>query len=214
MLLTLDWQVYSPFFYLHELENFRKDAVVIDIDQLRRSWYFDYLRRAYPETMKQAQGEADAFLEDLRAWESDPELYQREEVLDRRISQRYQDLIMALVGRHSRSAPVYVTQDIATYPEGGTESAWVRLVTGRYRYVPGGLVFRLYEDRLFAVSPARPALQLRGLNDGSLRFADDDVVKVKVMPVYANMLFNRGRYLATFDRHWEAIQGLSGSSCH
>ena len=54
--------------------------------------------------------------------------------------------------------------------------------------------------------PVRPALQLRGLNDGSLRFADDDVVKVKVMPVYANMLFNRGRYLATFDRHREAIQ--------
>ena len=139
MLLTLDWQVYSPFFYLHELENFRKDAVVIDINRLRRSWYFDYLRRAYPETMKQAQREADAFLDDLRAWESDPELYQREETLNRRISQRYQDLIMALVGcQRDRSAPVYVTQDIATYPEGGTESAWVRLVTGRYQFVPRG----------------------------------------------------------------------------
>ena len=80
MLLTLDWQVYSPMFYLREMEGYRRDAVVIDINQLRRSWYFGYLERAYPRTMDQARPEVNAFLEDLRRWERDPEAYQRDAV--------------------------------------------------------------------------------------------------------------------------------------
>jgi tetratricopeptide (TPR) repeat protein len=31
------------------------------------------------------------------------------------------------------------------------------------------------------------------------------VVKLKVLPVYARMLTNRGRYLASFNRHERAI---------
>ncbi|HTF37989.1 MAG TPA: DUF2723 domain-containing protein, partial [Blastocatellia bacterium] len=54
MLLTRDWQVYSPMLYFREIEHRRDDAVVIDVNQLRRSWYFDYLRRAYPSTIEQA----------------------------------------------------------------------------------------------------------------------------------------------------------------
>src|SRR5262249_11921288 len=62
MLLTMDWQVYSPMFYLREIEDVRRDVVVIDVNQLRRSWYFDYLRRAYPEVMDQSRDRVDAFV--------------------------------------------------------------------------------------------------------------------------------------------------------
>ncbi len=54
--------------------------------------------------------------------------------------------------------------------------------------------------------PPHPALTFRGLDDGTLHFTDDDVVKVKVLPVYAAMSHNRGRYLAGFGCHQEAIQ--------
>ena len=46
---------------------------------------------------------------------------------------------------------------------------------------------------------------MRGLADGKLRFEKGDPVKVKVLPVYANMLTNRGRYLALFGQHERAI---------
>src|SRR5438132_4090137 len=78
MLLTRDWQVYSPMLYVREIEHHRDDSVVIDINQLRRSWYYDYLARAYPSTIEQARDKVDAFLEDLRQWERDPDLYQRD----------------------------------------------------------------------------------------------------------------------------------------
>src|SRR6185369_2668757 len=42
MLLTSDWQVYSPMMYTRQIEHRRKDVITIDINQLRRSWYFDY----------------------------------------------------------------------------------------------------------------------------------------------------------------------------
>jgi tetratricopeptide (TPR) repeat protein len=48
-------------------------------------------------------------------------------------------------------------------------------------------------------------LQIRGLAGGTLRFAKGDPVNVKVIPVYTNMLINRGRYLALFGQHERAI---------
>jgi hypothetical protein len=50
-----------------------------------------------------------------------------------------------------------------------------------------------------------PHLQTRGLADGTVRFEKDDVVKVKVLPVYTSMLINRGRYLALFNHIDRAV---------
>jgi len=47
-------------------------------------------------------------------------------------------------------------------------------------------------------------LQTRGLIDGTIRFADDDVVKLKVLPTYRIMLQSRGQYLAHFQQHERA----------
>jgi len=54
--------------------------------------------------------------------------------------------------------------------------------------------------------PADPQLITRGLFDGTIRFEDDDVVAIKVRPVYLRMIVNRGRYLAAAGRHEEAIE--------
>jgi hypothetical protein len=53
LLLTLDWQVASPMFYAQEIEHRRLDAKIVDVNLLRRSWYFDYLRRAHPDLVQE-----------------------------------------------------------------------------------------------------------------------------------------------------------------
>lgn len=206
MLLTRDWQVYSPMLYVREIEHRRDDAVVIDINQLRRSWYYDYLARAYPATIEQARDEVDAFLEDLRHWEQDPDLYQRDASLNQRINSRFYEMIVALVSNHIRSAPVYVTLDIAANRD-GTDSELTKSLAGSYQFVPQGLVFQLSTSREFQ-QPAEPQLITRGLSDGTLKFEDDDVVKLKVLPVYVTMLYNRGRYLAVNNYHEQAIDSF------
>jgi tetratricopeptide (TPR) repeat protein len=189
--------------YVREIEHRRDDTVVIDINQLRRSWYYEYLERAYPATIEQARDKVDAFLEDLRHWEQDPDLYQRDVSLNQRINTRFFDMILAFVTNHIRSAPVYVTLDIAGNRD-GQDSELTKSLAGSYQFVPRGLIFEVLSSREFQ-QPAEPQLITRGLADGTLKFEDDDVVKLKVLPVYVTMLYNRGRYLAVNGHHEEAI---------
>ncbi|HJZ69441.1 MAG TPA: DUF2723 domain-containing protein [Blastocatellia bacterium] len=209
MLLTRDWQVYSPMLYVREIEHRRGDTVIIDINQLRRSWYYDYLNRVYPATIEQTRDKVDAFLEDLRHWEHDADLYQRDLTLNQRINSRFYEMIVAFVNNHIHSAPVYVTLDIAANRD-GTDSELTKSLANSYQFVPQGLVFQLVEGREFR-QPSDPQLITRGLADGTTKFEDDDVVKLKVLPVYVTMFYNRGRYLAANGRHEQAIELFKSS---
>jgi tetratricopeptide (TPR) repeat protein len=209
MLLTRDWQVYSPMLYVREIEHRRDDAVVIDVNQLRRSWYYDYLSRVYPATIEQASAQVEAFLEDLRHWEHDPDLYQRDLVLNQRINSRFYEMILAFVINHIRSAPVYVTLDIAGNRD-GPDAELTKSLAGLYQFVPQGLVFQVTTDREFR-QPADSQLIMRGLADGTIKFDENDVVKLKVLPVYVIMSYNRGRYLAANGRHEQAIESYRQS---
>jgi len=206
MLLTRDWQVYSPMLYVREIEHQREDAVVIDVNQLRRSWYYEYLARAYPATIEQARDKVDAFLEDLRHWEQDADLYQQDLTLNQRINSRFYEMILAFVTNQIKSAPVYVTLDIAANRD-GTDSELTKSLGAAYQFIPQGLVFQLLTSREFQ-PPVEPQLSLRGLGDGTVRFEDDDVVKLKVLPVYVTIFYNRGRYLAVNGRHEQAINSF------
>jgi tetratricopeptide (TPR) repeat protein len=203
MLLTLDWQVYSPMLYTREVENLRRDIVAIDQNLLRRSWYFDYLDRAYPELMRQTRDKVEAFLEDLRAWEQDPEIYDRNLALNQRINTRFYDMIFAFITNHLQRAPVYVTKEIAV--GAGKDEDLTRWLGKNYQLVPQGLLFQAVSGNQFH-EPASPQFSMRGINDGTLKFEPDDVVRLKVLPVYRDMLTNRGRYLAAFGQHARAIE--------
>jgi tetratricopeptide (TPR) repeat protein len=206
MLLTLDWQVCSPFLYTRAISRQRRDVTVIDINLLRRSWYFAYLRREYPDLMQQTRDEVDAFLEDLTQWEQDPERYQRVRALNERIDTRFRDMIIAFVREHLRTGPVYITQDIALN-RSAQDFRLTQALAAAYQLVPQGLVFELVRERTFH-DPAEPLLVTRGLADGTLRFEPDDVVRQKVFPVYVSMLYNRGRYLSLFGQHARAIEAF------
>lgn len=207
MLLTMDWQVYSPILYAQEVERQRRDVVAIDVNLLRRSWYLDFLRREYPVVMAQARDPVDTFLEDLRNWERQPGLYDRDIALARRINSRFYGMIRALVRSHMESAPVYITSEIA----GGADPELTRSVVGGYPFVPEGLVFRLAADKGFHDS-AEPELETRTLQDRAARVESDDVVKLKVLPAYVNMLVNRGRYLARHGQRERAIERLKAAA--
>ena len=206
MLLTLDWQVCSPLLYVRTIEQQRRDVTVIDVNLLRRSWYVDYLRREYPELMQQTRDAVDAFLEDLTQWEQNPELYQRDLALNQRIDTRFHDMIMAFVQQHMRTGPVYITQDLALN-RSAQDMRLAQALAAAYQLVPQGLVFQLVRERTFH-DPAEPPLVTRGLADGTLRFEPDDVVRLKVFPVYVSMLYNRGRYLSLFGHHASAVEAF------
>src|SRR3984893_9442500 len=202
LLLTLDWQVVSPMFYAQEIEQRRRDVKIVDINLLRRSWYFDYLSRAYPGLVERSRDKIEAFVENLKEWERDPAAFARSPMLTQRISAEFLEMIQSMVMNESRVAPVYMTNDLLS--SDSVNGELTRWLSQKYQLVPQGLVFNLADGRGFHDSPD-VHLQIRGLADGRLRFDKGDPVNVKVIPVYTNMLINRGRYLALFGQHERAI---------
>ena len=202
LLLTQDWQVVSPMFYAQEIEQRRRDVKVIDINLLRRSWYFDYLRHAHPGLIERSRDKIDPYVELLRLWERDPAAFDRNQDLTHRISMAFLELVRSMVTNEIKVAPVYITNDVLSADKtNGYLTQWIPQI---YQLVPQGLVFNLAIDRGFH-DPPDLHLRTRGLADGTLRFSDDEVVKLKVLPVYARMLTNQGRYLAAFNQHQRAI---------
>ena len=206
LLLTQDWQVASPMFYAQGIEHRRLDAKVVDVNLLRRSWYFDYLRRAYPYLVERSRDKIDAFVGILKEWERDPALFAREQSLTQRINATFFDMLRSMVTNENRIAPVYITRDLLlTDTINGELGKWI---AQNYQLVPEGLVFNLAADQSFHESPD-PHLRIRGLADGTVRFDKDDVVNLKILPAYTSMLVNRGRYLAHFGDHNGAIEAFT-----
>ncbi|TMP93121.1 MAG: DUF2723 domain-containing protein [Verrucomicrobia bacterium] len=206
LLLTLDWQIASPMFYAQEVEQRRRDAKIVDINLLRRSWYFDYLRHAYPGLIERSREKIDVFVENLKEWERDPGAFAKNQTLTQKISVAFEEMIQSIVTNENRLAPVYITRDLLFADTVNGELT--RWLTQNYQLVPQGLVFNLAGDQSFHDSPDL-RLQTRGLADGTLRFEKDDVVNLKVLPVYTSMLINRGRYLALFNQHERASAAFS-----
>src|SRR6266536_2949121 len=202
LLLTQDWQVASPMFYAQQIEQRRRDVKVVDVNLLRRSWYFDYLRRTYPDLIERSRDKIDAYVEDLKQWERDPGAFARSQPLTQRISMAFLEMVRSIVTNEIRFAPVYITNELLVANQtNGYLNQWIRQ---SYQLVPQGLVFNLTRDSSFHDSPD-VQLETRGLADGSVRFEKDDVVNLKILPGYTSMLINRGRYLAAFNQDWRAI---------
>jgi hypothetical protein len=173
LVLTQDWQVASPMLYAQEVEQRRRDVKVVDINLLRRSWYFDYLNQAHPGLMERSREKVDPYVTILKQWEQDPGAFTRNQDLTRRISMAFLDLIQAMVRNEIKVAPVYITNDLLVPNQ--TNGYLTQWIPQTYQLVPQGLVFNLATDQSFH-EPADSNLQMRGLVDGTVRFEKDDVI--------------------------------------
>ncbi len=209
LLLTLDWQVASPMLYAREIEHLRPDVKVVDINLLRRLWYFDYLNRAYPDLIERSHDKVNSFVAELRQWNNDPKSYANDTNLTQRIASKFQNMIVSFVTKENEVAPAYVTNDILfqTEPEEKELAQWL---SKQYQLVPHGLIFKLEKDRGFR-DPGPLSLQTRGLADGTVKFEPDDVVSLKLLPVYKTMLVNRGRYFSFFNQPERAIESFTNA---
>jgi len=202
LLLTEDWQVYSPLLYTIEVAGQRRDVVAIDVNLLRRSWYVESLQRRHPHLFGAAGTAVADYLEDLRAWEADPGAFRRDAERTRRIDGRFRALVLALAAAHAPAGPVYATQELVV-----ADRAMAQAIGAAWQPVPQGLAFRLYADRGFHEPPAL-ALDTGSLTAASRRTEADDVVERKVRPAYTAMLVHRALYFAAYgrlDRAREAV---------
>ena len=163
LLLTRDWQLYSPALYLQQIEGLRPDLAVIDTELLRRGWYFGLLHKLYPDLMASVAAEEKAFTTLRDAWErgdipdGDPRIAQ--------LQNTYVALIDALMARTAPAGrPVHVGPNRGAEPlrnatlngqpdmEPGIGASW--------QWLPVGLSFRAVAPGAQVPSPSPLAWQI------------------------------------------------------
>jgi len=74
VIFSYQWDyLISPGYYFQFVENYRKDVAVIDKELLRRSWYYNQIRRNYPEVTSGISNLETEFLRALKPFERDEE---------------------------------------------------------------------------------------------------------------------------------------------
>ena len=71
LLMTGDWQLYSPMRYALDVEHARPDVEVIETGFLLRRWYFGELSRRYPALARDSRREIDALVPMLDPFAND-----------------------------------------------------------------------------------------------------------------------------------------------
>jgi len=132
VVLTDEWDHYSPWYYLRFVKHFRTDVFWIDTELLRRTWYIDFIRKADPERYARAKPALDRLMIQLRIFEAG------ERYDPATIEGAYANAIYAL--SLGQPGPVYV-DGVAGQPRAwGVERVYFRGA----REVPWGLLTRLF----------------------------------------------------------------------
>jgi hypothetical protein len=130
VVLTREWDHYSPWLYLRLVTDLRPDVTWIDTELLRRSWYPEFIRQIDPERYEAARPALERLAPEIARFEAglpyDPAA----------IEGTYADAIYAL--SLGQSGPVYV-DGVAGQPAGwGVERTYLQGA----REVPWGLFVR------------------------------------------------------------------------
>jgi hypothetical protein len=193
---------YSPILYTREIEERRRGHQVVTCFAARCG-KLDYLRRVYPDLVERSRWSRPASRN--RGLGRDPGLSEQS-IVTQDINNSFQRMLQSFVTKELEVAPVYVTDELYVMRE-SQEIDLIQWLNHSFQAVPRGLVFQLFHDSEFH-DPGEWHLQTRGLTDGTLKFEDDDVVKIKVIPTYRAMLEDRGLYLAHFNQQERAAAAL------
>ncbi|MCX7879299.1 MAG: DUF2723 domain-containing protein [Ignavibacteria bacterium] len=131
IIISAQWDYFcSAFWYLQQVEAYRKDIVLIEKELLRRTWYLEQLKRWYPDVVKKSEKEMELFLEQLELFESEkPYNVQL-------IQSRFEDLLSSFVEKNIDERPVYITFDIL-------QNEYDRRPFLKYEQIPQGFALRL-----------------------------------------------------------------------
>jgi hypothetical protein len=191
LLLTGDWQLYSPLFYFQEVEQLRPDVKAIEYGMLIRKWYIDQLEHRYPDLFANVRDELSAYRPLLDRFEQGGRQWTDDPTAATRLQQRLDDLVAALIrAQLATGGHTYATHDVAMSRDPVDQQLLQRLAA-EYETVPRGIALEWVRGRgIRELAPV--TFNLRGLPG---RYEPDDVVLTEIVPTYRTILLLRARYL-------------------
>lgn len=157
VVLTREWDHYSPWLYLRTVKGVRPDITWIDTELLRRSWYPEFIRHIDSARYQAALPALERLAPQIAKFESGQPLDPEE------IESAYADAIYALT--LAQPGPVYVDGIAGTPNQWGVERVYLRGANE----VPWGLTmraFRAHEKVPFLPVWGPEHERVAGPNDG------------------------------------------------
>lgn len=191
IIISSQWDFWvSASWYYTKVKKIRPDLVVIDKELLRRSWYFTYLERNYPEIYNNSRAEIERFL---------PELYKFEHNIPydtKNIMRLFEEMMTSFV-KNNPGRKSYTTWEI----EQNTNEPFAR----EHTRIPDGMLFRL----LPASSPSTMPADYRVYDFAFTPVTKTDYYHETLMLSYAMMLTASADYLGAANRLDDARKYLT-----
>lgn len=176
LILTDVWDYYSPYLYIHFIEKTRPEVIMLDKELLRRSWYYNFIRQAFPEVYRRSRAQIKEFVQAVYPFEHD----RKYDPVG--LEAKFQNLLASLVendrqdkgGYAILAQPESFLQNFAQIPEG-----MASLLVKKMDYFP-------YQTPEFEL---RGAADPKVFKDGRTRFH---------LKHFSAMLEARARYEAYF----------------
>jgi hypothetical protein len=186
IIVTNEWDHYSPWLYLRWIEHKRPDVKYLDVELCRRSWYFDYVRLNYADLYRKSENEISRFVREVQPFEH------RQPFNSQTIENAYVSMLGSFLSKNFRAKPLY--DDVIG--EAKFEKPYIK--------IPEGMVFSL-KDSLIYYPFNLPALEMRGILDKDIYKDDRTLFTLKRYPF---MIDFRLRYLSYFkqDNEVEILQ--------
>jgi hypothetical protein len=191
IIISSQWDFWlASSWYYHFVRNVRPDIVAIDKELLRRSWYFKFLERNYPEIYNNTRPEIDRFLVELNKFEHN---IPYDQLL---IMKEFEDLLTSLVVNNP-GRKVFTTWEI--------EQNKSELFAKDYVRIPDGILFRLVKN-----DPSKK-LVVDDYKIYDFKFTPTtvkDYYHETLMGSYAAMLTASATYLSSVNRNEDALKYL------
>ena len=176
IIVTNDWDHYSPWLYLRWVELKRPDVKYLDVELCRRSWYFNYVRRNYADLYEKSENQISRFVQEVYPFEN------RQPFNSQIIENAYVNMLGSFLLKNFSAKPLY--DDVIG--EVKFEKPYIK--------VPEGMIFAL-KDSLAYYPYDFPALEMRGILDKGIYKEDRTLFNLKR---YTFMIDARLRYLSYF----------------
>lgn len=144
IIFSYQWDYFiSASYYFQMVENFRPDVTVIDKELLRRSWYYNQLKRNHPDVIKNLSNDISNFLEAVRPFE-------RSEYFDSNQIEKYYRAIMTnLISTNIGTRNYYIGLELF---QNEMQRGEFSLPEG-YQIVPHLLLFKVVKETDYVPAP-------------------------------------------------------------
>lgn len=192
IVISSQWDFWvSASWYFNFVKHIRPDITVIDKELLRRSWYYTYLQRNYPEIYNNSKAEIERFLSELYKFEHNIP-YDTKYIM-----KLFSELLTSFV-ENNQGRRIYTTWEI--------EQNKNEPFAANFSRIPDGLLFRLVNSDSLKNNPA----QDYKIYDFSFTpNTKDDYYHKTLMMSYAMMLTGSAGYLVTVNRVDDAKKYLN-----